>query len=102
MIILKVLKRIIWNIWKSKNIMLIDAPLLYETKVLSFICFPVIVVGCNEKTQISRLCSRNNYNEQEAKRRIDSQMKLSKKKKLCQIYIDNSSTEDHLLVCFLK
>lgn len=41
--------------------MLVDAPLLYETKILTYICFPIIVVGCSEQTQISRLMQRDGY-----------------------------------------
>lgn len=60
---MNVLKTIVSNIWNNKNIMMVDAPILYETKILAYICFPVIVVGCSEKVQIQRLCERNNYNE---------------------------------------
>lgn len=43
--------------------MAIDAPLLYETKILEYLCYPVIVVGCSEQTQINRLMSRDEYTE---------------------------------------
>lgn len=56
-----VLYKILTNIIKGKNVMIVDAPLLYETKVLEHVCFPVIVVGCSEETQIKRLMKRDGY-----------------------------------------
>lgn len=43
----KVFTTIFTNILTGKNVMLVDAPLLYETKILAYICFPVVVVGCS-------------------------------------------------------
>lgn len=57
----RVLYKILMNIIKGKNVMIVDAPLLYETKVLEHVCFPVIVVGCSEETQIKRLMKRDGY-----------------------------------------
>lgn len=41
-----IFKKIVSNIINKKYAMIIDAPILYETKVLEYICYPVIVVGC--------------------------------------------------------
>jgi dephospho-CoA kinase len=60
----EVLKQIVANIYHKKYIMLIDAPLLYETRALEYLCFPVVVVGCPESVQIQRLAKRNNYSEE--------------------------------------
>lgn len=61
LIMRRVLYKILMNIIKGKNVMIVDAPLLYETKVLEHVCFPVIVVGCSEETQIKRLMKRDGY-----------------------------------------
>jgi dephospho-CoA kinase len=61
LIMRRVLYKILTNIIKGKNVMIVDAPLLYETKVLEHVCFPVIVVGCSEETQIKRLMKRDGY-----------------------------------------
>lgn len=45
---MRVFKNIFVNIVTGKNIMAIDAPLLYETKILEYVCYPVVVVGCSE------------------------------------------------------
>lgn len=47
-IISKVFKTIVLNIVKGKNLMIVDAPILYETRILEYICFPIIVVGCSK------------------------------------------------------
>ena len=86
-IMLEIGKRILSNIWNKRYLMIIDAPILYETKVLEHICYPVIVVGCSEQEQINRLGRRNNYSEEEARERIKSQMPLEAKRKKCQIYL---------------
>jgi dephospho-CoA kinase len=39
----------------KKKLIMIDAPILFETKFLEYICFPIIVVGCAAETQIKRL-----------------------------------------------
>lgn len=64
LIMKKIFSRIIMNIFAGRNVMLVDAPLLYESKVLEHICFPVVVVGCEEKTEISRLMKRDGYSEE--------------------------------------
>ena len=63
LIMRRVLYKILMNIIKGKNVMIVDAPLLYETKVLEHVCFPVIVVGCSEETQIKRLMKRDGYTQ---------------------------------------
>ena len=45
-IMYEIFKQIFANIVNKKYVMLIDAPILYESKVLEYICYPVVVVGC--------------------------------------------------------
>ena len=95
-------KQILSNIWNKKTLMMIDAPILYETKVLEYVCYPVVVVGCSESDQITRLKKRNQYTEEQAKERINSQMSLETKRRKCQVYIENNSSEEDLLKNFLR
>ena len=44
-----------------------------------------------------RLQSRNGYSREEAKRRIAAQMPLSEKRRLADVIIDNSGTEQELM-----
>lgn len=56
-------KLIIWQIFKdivslmikNKHIILVDAPILFESKILEWFLYPIIVIGCDEKTQLKRL-----------------------------------------------
>ena len=98
----EIFKTIFFNIVNKKSLMLIDAPILYETKVLEYLCYPVVVVGCPEEMQLERLKKRNEYSEEEAKNRVKSQMPLEEKKRRCQVYLNNVGTEDELLYHFLN
>lgn len=46
LIMKRIFIRIFKNIITGKNVMLIDAPLLYESKILEYVCYPVVLVGC--------------------------------------------------------
>jgi dephospho-CoA kinase len=61
LILYRIFGRVFKNILTGKNVMMIDAPLLYETKILEHLCYPVVVVGCSEAKQIQRLTSRDGY-----------------------------------------
>ena len=67
------------NAYQKKKLILIDAPTLYETKVLTHICFPIIVVGCEEETQVTRMMDNRKLSEEQARLRISKQMPLSLK-----------------------
>lgn len=90
----EIFKSIIVNIFQKKYMMVIDAPILYETKILEHVCYPIIVVGCSEQSQMERLEKRNGYSKEEAQNRIQSQMPLSEKKQKCQIYLENEGIEN--------
>ncbi len=76
---------------------MIDAPILYESKVLEYFCYPIIVVGCSEEQQIVRLEKRNQYSREEAIKRIKAQMPLHVKEKKSDIYVKNEGTQEDLL-----
>lgn len=97
----EIVKQVLSNIWHKRNLMMIDAPILYETKVLEHVCYPVVVVGCPEDEQVRRLMKRNEYTEEQARDRIKTQMALGEKKRRCQVYVENNSTEEELLSRFL-
>lgn len=56
----------------------------------------LIVVYLNRETQIKRLMKRDNLNDVEAKKRLDSQMPLDEKAKLADYVIDNSKSIDEV------
>ena len=59
-----------------KRLVVLDAPLLFETKLLEYFCFPIIVVTCTETNELSRLIKRDQMNQADAQQRIKSQMNL--------------------------
>lgn len=69
------------------QIVIIDAPLLIETNMLSMVD-KLIVVTASEETQIKRVMKRDNLSKESAKSRIDSQMPLSVKVKLADFVIN--------------
>lgn len=80
--------------WSSpgNGIVVLDAPLLFETGVFTWFCSAVIVVGCTSQTQISRLASRNGYDREAALQRISAQMAVETKMAKGDFVIRNEGT----------
>ncbi|KAG2510761.1 hypothetical protein JM16_008447 [Phytophthora kernoviae] len=99
-------KFIIWEMFKQlvyqrlicrKHLVVFDAPLLFETKLLEYFCYPTIVVACSEANELKRLMKRDNMKEEDAEKRIKSQMKLQEKLKKADLVIQNDGTLEELL-----
>lgn len=73
----------------GNKIIVIDVPLLYESK-FDDLCDFVVVVFTDKKTQYERLMKRDNVSKEEAKKRIDAQMSMHEKLQLADFKIDNS------------
>lgn len=67
------------------------APLLFEENYQSM-CDEIMVVTVTLQTQLHRLMSRDQLNEQQARRRIAAQWPLSRKIALADVVIDNDGT----------
>lgn len=93
LILLEILKQILKNLIKGERFVILDIPLLFETKIALYLLSYKLVVFCQcEEEQLRRLMIRNpQLNEQEAKRRIQSQMSTREKIKLADYCIDNSN-----------
>ena len=78
------------------RIVILDAPLLYETYWLTLLCYPIIVVSCSERVQKERVIRRDLLSEEQAQGRIDAQMSLMEKVAKCDLVIDNSGTLEEL------
>lgn len=74
---------------QGANTVVLDIPLLYESKLTHFVD-KVIVVYADPDVQLKRLMARNGYTEEEARQRIESQMPASEKAKLADAVIDNN------------
>jgi dephospho-CoA kinase len=70
------------------------APLIFE-KNMQGLFEAVILIVCDEKTQIDRLMRRDHLTELEAKLRLDAQMPLIEKQKLTPYQLDNNGTHAH-------
>jgi dephospho-CoA kinase len=79
----------------DKGILIIDAPLLFETG-LNKICDKVVVVWAPYGVQAGRLALRDKLDGEQIKKRIGSQMLLEKKVELADFVIDNSGSKTDL------
>uniref|UniRef100_A0A7S3E7D3 Dephospho-CoA kinase n=1 Tax=Rhodosorus marinus TaxID=101924 RepID=A0A7S3E7D3_9RHOD len=97
LIILEMIRQLLVAVFvKMEPIVVLDTPLLYETKLLVRFCTTTLVIACSEEHQLSRLISRNNLSEEEARSRIASQMPISEKKRRASHVIDNDGTLEDL------
>lgn len=93
----------IWEtfFWGTDTFVLIDAPLLYETGVLEWICYPVAVVYVSdEKVWLDRIKARDNCSEDEAKLKISNQMPIKLKVAKAEIRVDNMAGAEDMLKNF--
>lgn len=78
-------KYILWEMFKQlayhrlvqrKRLVVFDAPLLFETHLLEHFSYPKIVVACSEENELRRLMARDGISQDDAQKRIRSQMPL--------------------------
>ena len=75
-------------------LVIIDAALLIESG--NYKCVDkVILVSCDEETQIQRVLKRGGFNREEVIDRLRSQMPLAEKRKFADYIIENDSTEEN-------
>ena len=77
----------------SGSAVFLDMPLLYEVKYDSYVD-EVWLVYVPYEVQLARLVKRDGCSEEEAKRRIHSQLPVAGKKALADVVIDNSGTPE--------
>lgn len=76
----------------KKEIVIVDAPILIESG-LNKECNIIIAVICNRKTQIERICKRDNIEEKEAIARLNSQKSNEYYKKYADYVVENDGGE---------
>ncbi|MGI2326369.1 dephospho-CoA kinase [Planococcus sp. YIM B11945] len=81
----------------GNDTVVLDIPLLFESKLLNF-AEKILVVSVDEETQLARLMMRNGFSEREARARIASQLPMSVKEKGADavIYNHGSIEETHM------
>uniref|UniRef100_H2YV93 Dephospho-CoA kinase n=1 Tax=Ciona savignyi TaxID=51511 RepID=H2YV93_CIOSA len=86
----------LWEIFvaflRGNRFVILDIPLLVESKIWAKFLRHLVVVNCSPSVQLSRLMERNNYSMEEAKIRVDSQFPLSEKCKLATKIIHNDGS----------
>ncbi|XP_076813511.1 dephospho-CoA kinase domain-containing protein-like [Clavelina lepadiformis] len=91
-------KLMVWKILmrflRGDRYIVLDVPLLIESKVWLKFVRHVIVVYCDETIQLSRLMERSGYTREEAILRIRSQMPLKEKLKHATDVVDNNGSID--------
>ncbi|AOV07245.1 dephospho-CoA kinase [Sporosarcina ureilytica] len=79
------------HISNGANTIIMDIPLLFESKLQSFVD-KILVVTVTPEIQKERLIARNNLTEKEADNRIKSQLSLEIKEAGADAVIDNNGT----------
>jgi len=73
---------------------MIDIPLYFESD--GYDCQMSVVVYAPKKIQLKRLMRRDGISKEDAKKRIDSQIDIEKKREMADWTIDNASDFEHL------
>lgn len=82
-----------------RRVIVLDAPLLFESGTLVPFCSRVVVVAAPRDVQLARLLSRDksgDLTKEDANNRINSQMPLSRKIERADFVIDNAGSLDSL------
>ena len=82
---------------EKRPLVVLDAPLLFESKLLEYLCYPILVVYCdNGQEQLKSLMERVRLAEEDAMRKVSSQMPITVKVRKADIAIDNSGSQKQL------
>ncbi|XP_014662585.1 PREDICTED: dephospho-CoA kinase domain-containing protein-like isoform X1 [Priapulus caudatus] len=77
---------------KGYQFVILDVPLLFESKTMLKYLKYTVVVDCDEEQQLQRVMLRNSFTEEHARARIASQMPLREKCILADYVIANSDS----------
>jgi dephospho-CoA kinase len=89
------INEIVSNKILERKVIVINAPLLFETG-LDRICDKIVVVKVPHNVQVQRLKLRDGLNDDEIKKRIDSQVPTEEKVKLADFVVNNSGSKKEL------
>lgn len=76
---------------ETEDIFFMDLPLLFELQYEDWFD-QIWLVDVTEKTQLSRLMTRNALSQEEAEKRIAAQLSLREKRKRADVLIDNNGS----------
>ncbi|KAJ1368651.1 hypothetical protein KIN20_029877, partial [Parelaphostrongylus tenuis] len=87
--------QILYHLLFGSRYIVLDTPLLIESGYHKFL-WTVIVVWCDDETQLNRLMRRNDLTKAEALSRITAQLPLRRKMELASVLIDNNGSKEEL------
>ena len=85
----------IFDLYKTEKIIFISVPLLFEAK-FEKLFDKIIFISVDPKIQLKRLMKRNNYTEEQALMRINSQLPQNLKIKKSDYVLQNNSSIKNL------
>ena len=98
-VFLAIFRKILAVWWRSSrdDVVILDAPLLFETNIFTKFVSASLVVACSEDLQLSRLVARNQLSSEGALQRIRSQMPMSEKIRRADFVVQNESSSFEML-----
>jgi len=98
-ILWEIIKNVVKLKAKGYSKVVLDAPLLFESKVLVYLCYPIVTVYISdENTWVDRVCKRDCISAFQVRQKISSQLPIEYKTKKSDICIDNASSPGVLKV----
>ncbi|KAE8284104.1 Dephospho-CoA kinase domain-containing protein [Larimichthys crocea] len=88
------LKEILFYFLRGYRYVVLDVPLLFETRRLTQFLNHTVVVYCDPATQLSRLMQRDGLTQEQAEQRVAAQMPLNEKRGLANHVIENSGSRE--------
>jgi len=96
-IMLEIIKEIFYCVRTKQQLVVLDAPLLFESKYLKYICYPILVIYMqNQEKQIERMIKRDECTKEEALQKIKSQWPIERKIMLGDLLVNNDGTVEQM------
>ncbi|KAI8871714.1 CoaE-domain-containing protein [Ramicandelaber brevisporus] len=92
---LEIARQILVHYMSGARLVVLDAPLLFESGIDRFMHLNV-VVACSETVQLERLMKRDAIDEASALQKINAQMALDEKRRRADIVVENDGTLEEL------
>lgn len=96
-IIARMLFRLLWaTTVELRSVVVLDTPLLFETRSLLPFCGKTVVVYCREEQQVQRGSARAGVPSEDVRRRMQAQIGIEQKRAWADYVVDNSGERDEL------
>ncbi|KAF4532596.1 hypothetical protein B566_EDAN013374 [Ephemera danica] len=96
----EIYKEMLWSalvyLFEGHQFIVMDLPLLFETRRMIGLLHKIIVVTCEKDQQLERVINRAGLSESRARQRIEAQMPLETKCEQAHFIIDNSGNIENI------